>query len=132
MTSSDPSAPIDTSVPHTARRYDYRLVVTHATDDLMTPAIVQALADGGHVGDADTTLRSKARVAGFLDGLEMVEPGLQIVSDWRPEPGADRPPADHVSVYGGVARKGNRRPGSTPSAAIRSKGPLVTAGGVRR
>ncbi|WP_317620740.1 hypothetical protein [Actinoplanes sp. KI2] len=35
----------------------------------------------------------------------MVEPGLQIVSEWRPEPNTDRPPAEHVSVYGGVARK---------------------------
>jgi hypothetical protein len=81
------------------------LVVSHATDDLLEPHRVEALTDGGYVGSADTTLRSKARVAAFFDGLDMVVPGLQIVSEWRPEPGVDRPTADRVSVYGGVARK---------------------------
>ena len=81
------------------------LVVSHATDDLMDADSVQALAAGGHVGKTDTTLRGKARVAAFFDGLAMVEPGLQIVSEWRPESDTNRPPAEHVSVYGGVARK---------------------------
>lgn len=81
------------------------LVVSHATGDLMDPASVRALAAGGHVGDADTTLRSKAQVAGFFDGLDMVAPGVQIVSQWRPDPDTDQPPAEQVSVYGGVARK---------------------------
>ena len=66
---------------------------------------IEALAAGGHVGKTDTTLRGKAGVAAFFDGLAMVEPGLQIVSEWRPEPTTDRPPAEQVSVYGGVARK---------------------------
>lgn len=48
---------------------------------------------------------AKAGVAAFFDGLAMVEPGLQIVSEWRPEPTTDRPPAEQVSVYGGGARK---------------------------
>jgi hypothetical protein len=81
------------------------LVISHATDDLMDPETVQALADGGHLGSADTTLRSKERIAGLFGGLDMVEPGLQIVSDWLPDTDAPRPSPEHVSVYGGVARK---------------------------
>ena len=82
------------------------LVVSHATGDLMGPASVQALADWGYVGKGDTTLRSKAWMSGLFDGLDLVDPGLQIVSDWRPDPEATvRPLAEHVSVYGGVALK---------------------------
>ncbi|GGL15962.1 SAM-dependent methyltransferase [Mangrovihabitans endophyticus] len=80
------------------------LVVSHATDDLMAPDSVQALADGGHVSRADTTLRSRKQVEGFFAGLDMVEPGLQIVSKWRPDPGAEHLPDEHMSVYGGVGR----------------------------
>ena len=85
------------------------LVVSHATDDLMDPHSVAELVAGGHVGGADTRLRSKAQVAAFFDGLDMVEPGLRIVSDWRPDPGADRPPPEQVSMYGGIARKPSLR-----------------------
>jgi S-adenosyl methyltransferase len=81
------------------------LVVSHATHDLMEPDRVKALTDGGHVSNQDTTLRSRTQVEGFFAGLDMVEPGLQIVSQWRPDPGADQLPDEHVSVYGGVARK---------------------------
>ncbi|MEU4245274.1 SAM-dependent methyltransferase [Actinoplanes sp. NPDC026619] len=79
------------------------LVVSHATDGLMDHGIIETLSDGGHVGKTDTTLRSKAGVAAFFDGLTMVDPGLQIVSEWRPE--TDRPPTEQVSVYGGAAYK---------------------------
>ena len=81
------------------------LVVSHATDDLMDPASVKALTEGGYVGATDTTLRGKAWIAGLFGGLDLVYPGVRIVSDWRPDPVAVRPPAEHVSVYGGVAQK---------------------------
>jgi hypothetical protein len=40
-----------------------------------------------------------------FDGLELVEPGVEIVSDWRPETSGPRPTAVEVSNYGGIARK---------------------------
>jgi hypothetical protein len=52
-------------------------------------------------------VRSKAEIARFLDGLELVEPGLEVITRWRPEHadieggGTDA----QVSVYGAVARK---------------------------
>ena len=52
------------------------------------------------------TLRSRAEVAGFFDGWDLVEPGLVQVPLWRP---VGRPPRqkdlDRIWVYGGVARK---------------------------
>jgi hypothetical protein len=41
----------------------------------------------------------------FFDGLHLLPPGIQVVSGWRPDPGDTPPPPEHVSVYGGQARK---------------------------
>ena len=38
-------------------------------------------------------------------GLEMVEPGLALVSEWRPRGTGPRPMPMEVNAYGGVARK---------------------------
>jgi hypothetical protein len=44
-----------------------------------------------------------ARIA--FSGLELVAPGVTLVSEWRPEGDGPRPTAAEVSIYGGVARK---------------------------
>ena len=38
-------------------------------------------------------------------GLEMVDPGLVLVSEWRPDDGGLRPLASEVNWYGGIALK---------------------------
>jgi hypothetical protein len=38
-------------------------------------------------------------------GLKFVPPGVVVVSEWRPEPGALLPPRADVSMYGAVAAK---------------------------
>jgi hypothetical protein len=49
------------------------------------------------------TPRSREQVARFFAGMDLVEPGLVPVEDWRPEPGtAD---AGTSALYGGVGRK---------------------------
>jgi hypothetical protein len=55
-------------------------------------------------------LPAQARVAeDFAElafrGLEMVDPGLVLVSDWRPEGDGVRPLASEVNWYAGIARK---------------------------
>jgi hypothetical protein len=40
----------------------------------------------------------------FAD-LEMVPPGVVLVSEWRPDSGVPRPAPAEVSFYGVVARK---------------------------
>ena len=41
-----------------------------------------------------------------FSGLELVPPGVVLVSDWRPEGTGPRPKPSEVSCYGGIARKG--------------------------
>jgi S-adenosyl methyltransferase len=43
-------------------------------------------------------------------GLELVPPGVVLVSEWRPDAGQPRPSPAEVSIYGGVARKPSRTP----------------------
>ena len=50
------------------------------------------------------TLRTREEVARFFTGLELVEPGLVQVHQWRPDPD-DFAPEGVVSAHGGVARK---------------------------
>jgi len=50
------------------------------------------------------TLRSRADVARFLEGMELVDPGLVQVHQWRPDPGVVVP-AGIASAYGAVGRK---------------------------
>ena len=38
-------------------------------------------------------------------GLEMVPPGVVLVSEWRPDSDGPPPSPSEVSFYGGVARK---------------------------
>jgi hypothetical protein len=49
------------------------------------------------------TSRSRERIASWFDGLELVEPGVVVVTEWHPEPG-DTPVRLRLPHYGGVAR----------------------------
>jgi hypothetical protein len=81
------------------------LVISHAGTDLLpddTAAFEKALnshlpADHHHVA------RSHDMVAGFFDGVDLVEPGLVRVSDWRPD--SPEEAATPTILWGGVARK---------------------------
>jgi len=47
--------------------------------------------------------RSLEQFTGYFDGLDLVEPGMVLVADWRPAPGADRGP--EIPQEGAVGRK---------------------------
>ncbi|GFH36356.1 SAM-dependent methyltransferase [Streptomyces pacificus] len=50
-------------------------------------------------------VRAVEEIAGFFEGLDLVEPGIVQVTRWRPDAdGAQGEPAD-VDAYGGVGRK---------------------------
>jgi hypothetical protein len=49
------------------------------------------------------TMRDRAAITRFFDGLELLEPGVVQPQQWRPEPGDPGPP--QVTAWCGVARK---------------------------
>ena len=79
------------------------LAATHATDDLLSAGTAEALT--AIPGRGDYTPRSRAQFRHFFDGLELLPPGVEVVSQWRPDPEDTPPPPEHVSVYGGLAVK---------------------------
>ena len=68
------------------------------------PAGVVAQAQYNESGAIPYHLRSPERIAGFFEGLELVEPGVVSCSRWRPDPAAGGAPKE-VAAFGGVGRK---------------------------
>jgi O-methyltransferase involved in polyketide biosynthesis len=79
------------------------LAIMHPASDL-DPALPEAGQRWNQLAAQPVRLRSRAEVTRFLAGLELVEPGLVTVPEWRPEPGEQRP-AQLIPLYGAVARK---------------------------
>jgi hypothetical protein len=75
------------------------VVLSHATHDFLSPQ------SSDRIRAEEVHTRSKEEFLTFFDGLELLEPGVVSVSEWRaetePQP---RPAVADVSWYGGVAR----------------------------
>jgi S-adenosyl methyltransferase len=56
------------------------------------------------------TRRSHAEVAGFFDGLDLIEPGLVQAHQWRPDPGSSA--AGSISGWAGSPASPDRPAGS--------------------
>lgn len=82
------------------------LVVSHATHELR----VRESRKMENLSKETTTalsMRSRDEITGFLDGLELVDPGMTWVSEWRNEPESDAgTEADRSDIlWAGVGRK---------------------------
>jgi hypothetical protein len=74
------------------------LVLWDGTDT--TPAVVQGAERLAQSGGAPYILRSPDEIGSLFDGLELVEPGLVQITQWRPDG-----EAEWLDAYGAVARK---------------------------
>ena len=81
------------------------VVASHATAEHNPEGLSgagRAYSEGGVRG----ALRTSEEFADLVfGGLELVDPGVVLVSEWRPEEGGLRPAASEVNTYGAVARK---------------------------
>jgi hypothetical protein len=81
------------------------VVASHATAEHNPEGLSgasRAYSEGGVRG----ALRTSEEFADLVfGGLELVDPGVVLVSEWRPEEGGLRPTAAEVNAYGAVARK---------------------------
>ncbi|HEU5158600.1 MAG TPA: SAM-dependent methyltransferase [Streptosporangiaceae bacterium] len=87
------------------------LVMSHPTTDFLPAAAAAAVSAAtkreGERSRGDARLRDQAEFARFFAGMQLVEPGITAVPDWRNDaPPEERPSAADVSVYAGVARIG--------------------------
>lgn len=82
------------------------LVVTHATADF-TPEESKVATEKLKAAGVTLALRSREEFTRFLDGLELVDPGVEVPHHWHPELGDPVPGQDDgvIPGYGAVARK---------------------------
>jgi hypothetical protein len=80
------------------------LIASHPTQDFDLVRGEQASQVGNRAG-VPVWLRTRAEFTGFFAGLDLLDPGVVLVSDWRPDPGQPRPDPHLVTCYGAVARK---------------------------
>jgi hypothetical protein len=81
------------------------LVLTHTTmdpDPVAGEKAVQVYRSRG----IPLQFRNRAEVARFFDGLDLVEPGIEIIHRWRPDDAVPPGLTDaQIGFYGGVGRK---------------------------
>jgi hypothetical protein len=82
------------------------LALDDGTDVVDKAAVEAAQGAYNESGAIPYHPRSPEQIAGFFEGLELVEPGVVSCPRWRPDPaeGGDGPPAE-LDAFGGVGRK---------------------------
>jgi S-adenosyl methyltransferase len=80
------------------------LTVSHPASDIDPEKIADATARLNQLSHQHFTLRDHDEVTRFFSGLELLDPGLVRIEDWRPEPRSEL--RNLSAVWGGVARKG--------------------------
>ncbi len=80
------------------------LAIFHPASDILADQMSEVARQVSARAATPTTLRTKAEIMHFFDGLELLEPGLVQVHRWRPgSPVPDM--GDEVPGYAGVAHK---------------------------
>ncbi|MBL7499694.1 SAM-dependent methyltransferase [Frankia sp. CNm7] len=86
------------------------LALNHATPDFVTPEVEAQVTGLYRAQGIPFQSRRHAEIVRFFDGLELVDPGLVPVHQWRPEGEPEDIPAADIASYGGLARLTRRGP----------------------
>lgn len=81
------------------------VVITHMTGDRDAEVMAEVVRRSGETMREPFVLRSRAEVARFFDGCEMVAPGLVEAARWRQDDAGTPPERWAIPVYAGVGRK---------------------------
>lgn len=79
------------------------LMISHGSVDDYDDAETDRVYRVYRASTSPITSRPRERIAAWFDGLDLVEPGIVVVTDWRPDPG-EAPIKLRLPSYGGVAR----------------------------
>jgi hypothetical protein len=80
------------------------LVMTNLTADFMDPDQAVRATQAGQQGGITYVPRTRAEVAAFFTGLDLVDPGVVAMQAWRPDDAAPTVP-DGPTSYAAVGRK---------------------------
>ena len=79
------------------------LALSQIASDIDADEVAQARDQVGRYMPVKQTYRTHAEVMRFFSGLELSEPGLVRVTEWRPDSAAEA--ASPTALWGGVGRK---------------------------
>jgi hypothetical protein len=80
------------------------LVVSHPASDVRADPVAEMTRRiNQRLRGPNATLRDRDQTSRFLDGLELLEPGVVQPPQWRPDPGDPDPP--DVPIWCGAGRK---------------------------
>jgi hypothetical protein len=102
VTSADDAAKVVAALMDSAPSGSY-LAIDHLASDL-DPSLDGAIKQWNAIATVPIVLRSADEIAALVTGLDLVQPGLVPINDWRPEE-SDPPAEAPVPIYGLVARK---------------------------
>jgi hypothetical protein len=91
----------DTTVPHSARIWNYWLAHAGALLDFKQPAALMLMGINNS-GAVPYYLRNPEGFARYFEGLELVSPGVVPMVQWRPDPDTEQAP---IYSYCGVGHK---------------------------
>ncbi|WP_433617004.1 SAM-dependent methyltransferase [Dactylosporangium sp. CA-139114] len=80
------------------------VAVTHVATDLVNPEVAAKLEAASQGSGIDTYGRDRSQVAGFFQGLELIEPGVVPITEWRDERSEPRPDPYDIGIWGAVGR----------------------------
>jgi hypothetical protein len=79
------------------------VAISHAASDIDAEQQTEMVRRLNESVAEKATLRDRAGVARLFDGLELIEPGVVRVTEWRPD--SELEAASPTGLWGGVARK---------------------------
>jgi hypothetical protein len=80
------------------------LVLAHPASDIRADQMAEMTRRvNERMSGPTATMRDRAAITRFFDGLDLLEPGVVQPQQWRPDPGALSP--SQVTAWCGVARK---------------------------
>jgi hypothetical protein len=79
------------------------LVISHPANDIEADKMADMAGRLNQLMAQKVTLRSKAEVSRFFDGLELADPGVVRAPEWRPASPAEA--ASPSTMWGGLAKK---------------------------
>lgn len=82
------------------------VVLSHATNDFMPAEQVEGIAAADRATRVDFRFRTREQILAFVDGLDLIEPGIVSTAEWRPEQtGQPLPAREDTAGWCLVARK---------------------------
>lgn len=82
---------------------DTEKTLSHPARDINTTQTPRLASRLNELMPNKLTFRTRPDVESYFAGLDLVEPGIVRIPDWRPDAEADR--ANPAAVWGGVAQK---------------------------